>query len=284
VTDAQIKDQVAALNNTYAAGEGGATTGFSFRLAGVTRTDNSLWFYANPGGTGEHSMKLALKQGGDDALNYYSTTAGDYLGWSYLPDITAKPGQTYLDGVVVGWESMRGASTTYAGRYDPGETATHEVGHWLNLEHTFYGGCSAKGRLHRGHAGGEDRDVGLPRGQGHLPCPRPGPDPQLHGLLLRLLLHGVHRGPGAAHARRLAAVPRELSRAAAAPVERGRRGLPVRAEVALLCAASAVSATSHAVLIQLNAVVVGVSGVLFAVAGWAVVRDSRRKRALAAAT
>jgi hypothetical protein len=54
-------------------------------------------------------------------------------------------GQAYLDGIVIDWESMPGTSTTYAGRYDEGKTATHEAGHWLNLEHTFYGGCNAKG-------------------------------------------------------------------------------------------------------------------------------------------
>ena len=204
------------LNTTFAGGEGGADTGFRFTLAGVTRTDNADWFYATSGGTGEHTMKRALKQGGDNALNLYSTTAADFLGWAYLPDITTKPGQAYLDGVVFDWESIPGTSDTYAGQYDQGETATHEVGHWLNLEHTFYGGCSAKGDFVVRHAGREDADLGLPRGQGHLQAAGARPDPQLHGLLLRLLLHGVHGRPGPAHARRLAAVP-----AAVAPRDNG---------------------------------------------------------------
>ena len=79
------------------AAEGGAASGFSFQLAGVTRTDNADWFYANPGGVAEHSMKDTLRQGGTNALNYYSTTAGDFLGWSYLPEITtsrARPTST----------------------------------------------------------------------------------------------------------------------------------------------------------------------------------------------
>jgi len=126
VTDAQIADQIDVLNNTFAGGEGGARTGFSFTLAGVTRTDNAAWFYAGPGGTNEHSMKQALHQGDDNALNFYSTTAGDvYLGWAYLPDITTKPGNTNLDGVVVDWESVPGTSATYAGRYDQGETGSY---------------------------------------------------------------------------------------------------------------------------------------------------------------
>ena len=49
LTDAQIAEQIAVLNNTFSAGEGGAATGFSFKLAGVTRTDNARWFYVEPG-------------------------------------------------------------------------------------------------------------------------------------------------------------------------------------------------------------------------------------------
>jgi hypothetical protein len=175
LTDAQIAAQVKVLNNTYAGGEGGAKTGFSFTLAGVDRTDNAGWFYANPGGTNEHTMKQTLRRGGNDALNLYSTTAGDYLGWAYLPDITTKPGQLYLDGVVVDWESMLGTSTTYAGRYDQGETATHEVGHWLNLEHTFYGGCSAKGDFVDDTPAEKTPTSGCPAGKDT--CKAPGLDP-----------------------------------------------------------------------------------------------------------
>jgi hypothetical protein len=110
--DSQIADQIRVLNNTFAGGEGGFATGFSFVLAGVTRTNNPAWFYANPGGVDEHTMKQTLRQGGPDALNLYTTTAGDFLGWAYLPDIVTKPGQVYLDGVVVDWESLRRVSDT----------------------------------------------------------------------------------------------------------------------------------------------------------------------------
>jgi len=145
LNDKQVAAQMAVLNNTFAGGEGGYSTGFSFQLAGVTRTDNAAWFYGGPGGTAEHTMKKTLRQGGANALNYYSTTAGDYLGWAYLPSIVTKPGQANLDGVVADWEAMPGTSLRYAGKYDQGETGTHEVGHWLNLEHTIFGGCGPKG-------------------------------------------------------------------------------------------------------------------------------------------
>jgi hypothetical protein len=119
---------MSVLNAIFAGAEGGAKRGFSFKLAGVTRTDDPSWFFAGPGGTDEQSMKAALHQGGVDALNLYSTTAGDFLGWAYLPDIVTKPGQAYLDGIVIDWESMPGTSTAYAREFDQGETATHETG------------------------------------------------------------------------------------------------------------------------------------------------------------
>jgi hypothetical protein len=175
LTARQINDQIAVLNRTFAGGEGGARTGFSFRLAGVTRTDNAAWFYAGPGGTEEHSMKATLHQGGANALNLYSTTAGPYLGWAYLPNIVDQPGQAYLDGIVIDWESMRGTSTTYAGQFDQGETATHEAGHWLNLEHTFYGRCSAKGDFVDDTPAERIPTSGCPEGKDT--CPAPGTDP-----------------------------------------------------------------------------------------------------------
>jgi hypothetical protein len=176
LTSTQISAQIAVLNNTFSGGEGGADTGFSFRLAGVTRTNNADWFYAGPGGTDEHSMKAALHQGGTNALNLYSSTAGPgLLGYAYLPDIVTKPGQAYLDGVVINWESIPGTSTTFAGRYDQGETATHEVGHWLDLEHTFYGGCNAKGDFVADTPPEKTPTSGCPAGKDT--CAEPGLDP-----------------------------------------------------------------------------------------------------------
>jgi Pregnancy-associated plasma protein-A len=175
LTDAQIDRQIRVLNTTFAGGEGGADTGFSFVLAGVTRTDDADWFYANPGGVNEQTMKQTLRRGGPETLNVYSTTAGDYLGWAYLPEIVNKPGQSSLDGVVVDWESFLGTTDTYEDEFDQGETTTHEVGHWLNLEHTFYGGCSAKGDFVEDTPAEKTPTSGCPEGKDT--CTKPGEDP-----------------------------------------------------------------------------------------------------------
>ena len=119
-------------------------------------------------------MKRALHQGGAETLNLYSTTAGPYLGWAYLPR-SSRSRAGYLDGIVVDWESMLGTSTTYAGRYDQGETATHEAGHWLDLEHTFYGGCNAKGDFVDDTPPAKTPTIGLPGREDT--CKEPGLDP-----------------------------------------------------------------------------------------------------------
>jgi hypothetical protein len=174
LTAAQIADQISVLNVTFGGGEGGARTGFTFELAGVTRTDNARWFYSGSGGA-EHDMKRTLRRGDGKALNLYSTTAGAYLGWAYLPSILTSPSQAYLDGVVVDWESMRGTSDAYAGEFDQGETATHEVGHWLNLEHTFFNGCSKRGDFVADTPPQKTPTSGCPEGKDT--CPEPGLDP-----------------------------------------------------------------------------------------------------------
>ena len=71
LTQTQIDAQMTVLNRTFAGAEGGATSGFRFQLAGVTRTDNADWFYGvgGLGGGEEHDMKQALHQGGPNALN-----------------------------------------------------------------------------------------------------------------------------------------------------------------------------------------------------------------------
>jgi len=144
VSDRAIRDQIRVLDMTFGGFEGGVATGFNFELVGTTRTNNATWHYADDFAS-ESAMKLALKRGGDDTLNLYITTAGAFLGWAYYPSITDDPSFAYLDGVVIDWESMLGTSTRYAGAYDQGETGTHEVGHWLNLAHTFEGKCSRAG-------------------------------------------------------------------------------------------------------------------------------------------
>jgi hypothetical protein len=140
ISQAVIDEQINVLNSAFAGFYGGVNTGFKFKLAGVTRTDNAAWHFAGPTTKEERDMKKALHRGGWDALNLYATTAGAYLGWAYFPGLP--DAQQYLDGIVVDWESMPGASSRYAGRFDLGHTATHEVGHWVHLHHVFNGGCN----------------------------------------------------------------------------------------------------------------------------------------------
>src|ERR671915_2145241 len=144
VPDRKIREQITVLDLTFGGFYGGVATGFDFELAGTTRTVNATWFTAGPGTAAEHEMKQALRQGGDNALNLYLTTAAGFLGWAYLPSVL-DTSPAHLDGVVIDWETLPKVSDTYEGRFDLGYTATHEAGHWLNLLHTFDGGCSPTG-------------------------------------------------------------------------------------------------------------------------------------------
>ncbi|MBA3542026.1 MAG: zinc metalloprotease [Deltaproteobacteria bacterium] len=131
VSDQMIANQITVLNNAYAA------TGWSFRAVATDRTSNATWFTAGPGTAGEAAMKTALRRGTADDLNIYtSNPGGGLLGWATFPSsYTSKPKD---DGVVVLFSSLPGGSAV---PYNLGDTATHEVGHWMGLYHTFQGGC-----------------------------------------------------------------------------------------------------------------------------------------------
>lgn len=173
LTQRQIDDQIRVLNLGFAGFYGGAKTGFTFQLAGVTRTENPTWYNARAGGDAERDMKRTLHRGGFETLNVYSSLAGGYLGYAYLPGLPDS--RLYLDGIVLNWESVPGASTTFAGRYDLGLTLVHETGHWVNLEHTFSGGCNAKGDFVDDTPAMLVPTNGCPIGKDT--CPEPGLDP-----------------------------------------------------------------------------------------------------------
>ena len=135
VTDQQIDQQIAVLNNTFAGNEdsNAADTSFTFSLAGVDRFYNDTWHRDGA----SKKYRKQTREGGANALNIWLVDF-NYLGIAQFPwDYTKSPG---TDGVRVHVGSLPGGSIQ---NFNLGETATHEVGHWLGLYHTFQGGCTA---------------------------------------------------------------------------------------------------------------------------------------------
>lgn len=134
ISDAMIDQQMNILNSAY------GVSGYSFQLVKTDRTTNTTW-YNNCYGSAERKMKSALRQGTADDLNIYTCNPSNgILGYATFPSSYAR--NPSLDGVVILDQSLPGGT---ASPYNLGDTATHEIGHWMGLYHTFQGGCTGSG-------------------------------------------------------------------------------------------------------------------------------------------
>jgi hypothetical protein len=144
---ALVPAQMKVLNDAYAG------SNFAFDLKGVQVIKNNAWYFSALGSPEEDQMKNTLRKGGPETLNIYTTNGDVYLGWA-TPAFYYKFFPKY-DGVVVWWATLPGTGLAGADpdepdgilTYDQGDTGTHEVGHWLGLDHTFGpgNGCTQPG-------------------------------------------------------------------------------------------------------------------------------------------
>lgn len=153
ISDAQVQSQIDVLNEDLGAiqgtpGENGTDARIEFFLAtvdpfgnptsGITRSIDDVWFddvWFDDGG--DYFDVLAWDTG--RYLNIYTNRASGTLG--YVPDLP-QGGivGTPADRVVILWAAF-GRNAPIGPPFDLGRTATHEVGHYLGLYHTFDFGC-----------------------------------------------------------------------------------------------------------------------------------------------
>ncbi|WP_247231415.1 zinc metalloprotease [Telluribacter sp. SYSU D00476] len=154
ISDAQIQSQINVLNADFnktnsdiskTPSEFSGTTSsldiqFTWNTANTVRKASSKTSWGT-----RDDMKYSRKGGSDAVPGYLNiwvcNIGGGILGYAQFPG-----GSASTDGVVIGpnyfGKSETGKSYYLSAPYDLGRTATHEVGHWLNLRHIWGdGGC-----------------------------------------------------------------------------------------------------------------------------------------------
>jgi hypothetical protein len=160
ISDAQINSQIAVLNEDYQNLNADRTKLPANSFQSVSSTGMNVRFVLarapihKSTKTKSWSTNDAMKhsnRGGDDAidptnnLNIWVCNLGQgLLGYAQFPG-----GPLATDGVVILYSAFGSRAKYPAGRYvtsyDLGRTATHEVGHWMNLRHIWGddgGACS----------------------------------------------------------------------------------------------------------------------------------------------
>jgi hypothetical protein len=190
-----IDEQVSVLNLAFGGFRNGVDSGFRFKLKRVDYTENAAWYGADAGSPEELELKGALRSGKPDDLNLYIKggigSPNAVAGWAYLPDILAAPAAVaLLDGVAIDHRTLPGGPIP---GFELGHTATHEVGHWLGLFHTFHpgeapggpSGCEGEGDFVDDTPSHDlftfPGEVG-PCGEGSDTCPQAGVDP-IHNFM-----------------------------------------------------------------------------------------------------
>ena len=135
ISDDQINSQITALNNDFndsnfndipAEFQGVASNvNINFTLAAVDRQQNSTssWGFSS-------SLKTAYPAV-SGYLTIWVANIGSALGYAQFPG-----GNALTDGIVISPQYF-GTTGFLTAPYDKGRTATHEVGHWLNLRHIW---------------------------------------------------------------------------------------------------------------------------------------------------
>jgi hypothetical protein len=149
VVNWRIRRQIAVLNAAFSGSThpDAVNTPFRFRLDSIDRTRNTDWY--NMDSEDSLAARRALRVGDARHLNLYVTNfAGDLeglLGFATFPQSYSRTPN--LDGAVLWNRSLPGGDAVFTDEdgntfdYSRGDTGTHEVGHWMNLYHTFQGSC-----------------------------------------------------------------------------------------------------------------------------------------------
>lgn len=144
----QLQSQIDALNEDYRMQNSDANSYWNqaadadieFCLSGITRTKtDSLFFHPDglsmfkdaTGGVDIWANYLNIYICNLDVYNLHSIKE-PVLGSASFPGFDAA-----YDGVVIDYHVTGRIGNNLVQNFDLGRTATHEIGHWLNLEHTW---------------------------------------------------------------------------------------------------------------------------------------------------
>ncbi|MBK8503408.1 MAG: hypothetical protein IPL46_15030 [Saprospiraceae bacterium] len=85
-------------------------------------------------------LKKATRWDPNKYLNIWIAASIEGLGYAYLPTPSTLPSPDE-DGVVILTEAFGGPNSGASAPFNLGRTVTHEVGHFLGLDHIWGDGC-----------------------------------------------------------------------------------------------------------------------------------------------